>query len=259
MSGGFIWYELVTPDFAASKAFYEAVIPGWTFASGPPEANGYGFLTLADGNMAGGVLTLTEEMKAGGARPGWYGYVHVDDCDAAVAAATKAGAQVFMPARDIPMAGRVACMGDPDGTTFYVMTPTPPPGGGQSTVFSAMPSPGRFGWNELVAADQDRAIDFYTTLLGWTLPAPMDMGAMGQYQFIAHDGVTIGAIMRKPPQAPRAMWNHYIWAESIDAAVTAIGKAGGQVINGPHPVPGGLFVVQGIDPQGASFALTGKK
>lgn len=259
MSGGFIWYELVTPDAAGSKAFYEAVVPGWMFASGPPEANGYGFIALPDGQMAGGVLTMSEEMKAKGGHPGWLGYVHVDDCDAAVAAATKAGAQVYMPANDIPMAGRVACLGDPDGAAFYVMTPTPPPGGGQSTVFSAMPSPGRFGWNELLAGDLDRSIGFYTGLLGWTLPPPMDMGEMGPYQFIAHDGVTIGAIMRQPPQVPRAAWSHYIWVQSVDAAIVAIGPAGGRIVNGPHEVPGGLFVVHGIDPQGAMFALVGNK
>ena len=31
--------------------------------------------------------------------------------------------------------------------------------------------------------------------------------------------------------------------------------AGGKIVNGPMPVPTGRWIVQGIDPQGAMFAL----
>jgi predicted enzyme related to lactoylglutathione lyase len=46
---------------------------------------------------------------------------------------------------------------------------------------------------------------------------------------------------------------------SIAAAKSAIEAGGGQVINGPMEVPGGGWIVQGIDPQGAMFSLTGAK
>jgi predicted enzyme related to lactoylglutathione lyase len=34
---------------------------------------------------------------------------------------------------------------------------------------------------------------------------------------------------------------------------------GGQVLNGPMEVPGGDWIVQALDPQGAMFAVVGKK
>jgi hypothetical protein len=34
---------------------------------------------------------------------------------------------------------------------------------------------------------------------------------------------------------------------------------GGQVINGPMQVPGGSWIVQGLDPQGAMFSLVSAK
>ena len=77
------------------------------------------------------------------------------------------------------------------------------------------------------------------------------------YQFIAHDGVQIGAIMQVMPQTPAPIWNHYFWVASIAAAKTAIEANGGQVINGPVQVPDGNWIVQGIDPQGAFFSLVG--
>ena len=257
-SGGFIWYELMTPDPEGAKAFYEPVI-GWSMTTGHGDTDDYGFITAPDGAMVGGLLRLSREMTEGGAKPGWIGYVHVADVDAAVREIETRGGRCLMPARDVEMAGRIAMVADPGGAAFYVMTPTPPPGGGESTAFRSEPMVGHFGWNELMAADPGRETGFYTGLFGWSLPEPMDMGAMGKYQFIAHDGVTIGAIMGAVPQAPQPHWNHYVWVPSAGSAITAIEAGGGRVVNGPHEVPGGNWVVQGVDPQGAMFALVGGK
>ena len=259
LQGNWIWYELITSDPAGAKLFYEAVV-GWSMTTGHgANDTEYGFITAQDGAMTGGVLQLKPEMTQNGARPCWLGYVGVEDVDDSVKAIAAAGGKILMSAMDVEMAGRVALVSDPGGAAFYVMTPTPPPGGGQSTAFSAMPNAGHCGWNELVADDAAREIGFYTGLFGWKLPEPMDMGPMGQYQFVAHDGVTVGAIMGKPPQVPVSAWAPYFWVSSIDAAQAAVAANGGTVFNGPHQVPGDLWVIQGTDPQGAVFSLTGHK
>jgi hypothetical protein len=255
LQGSWLWYELMTPDPSASKAFYEAVVPGWTLTPGTPETGDYGFIANADGGMTGGVLTLSKAMCDEGARPCWLGYVGVDNVDASLTAIVAAGGKVTMPARDVPMAGRIAMVADCCGSPFYVMTPAPPPGGGESTAFSTS-LPGRCGWNELLAGNQANALKFYTGLFGWTLPEPMDMGPMGTYQFIDHDGAGIGAVMQAPEGAPRG-WYHYFRVSSIAAANAAIPAHGGKVMNGPMEVPGGNWIVQGIDPQGSMFSLVG--
>ena len=256
--GKWIWYELMTPDLQGAKRFYEAVV-GWTMSAGTPESNGYGFITAQDAAMVGGVLELNQEMVRHGARPCWLGYVCVDNTDDSLKAIEAAGGKVLMPATDIAMAGRVAMVADCCGAPFYVMTPTPPPGGGESSAFSALPNPGHCGWNELYAGNQDAAVKFYTGLFGWTLPDAMDMGPMGKYQFIAKDGVQIGAIMTRPEAVPAPIWCHYFWVDGIEAARARIEASGGQVVNGPHEVPGPLWIVQGVDPQGALFSLVGPK
>jgi predicted enzyme related to lactoylglutathione lyase len=45
----------------------------------------------------------------------------------------------------------------------------------------------------------------------------------------------------------------------IDAAVGRIERAGGKVMLGPQQVPGGIWIVQATDPQGAMFALLGTR
>jgi predicted enzyme related to lactoylglutathione lyase len=256
LQGSWIWYELMSPDPEGAKAFYEPIV-GWAMTTGHGDTDDYGFLTAPDGAMVGGLLRLTTDMRDHGARPCWIGYLGVDDVDASVRAIEAKGGKGLMPATDIEMAGRVAMVADPGGAPFYVMTPTPPPGGGESTAVSAAKAAGHCGWNELMAGDAARETGFYTALFGWSLPEPMDMGAMGKYQFVAHDGVTVGAIMGKTPQTPAAMWNHYFWVPSIETAKAAIAAGGGQVTNGPMEVPGGDWIVQGIDPQGAAFCLVG--
>jgi uncharacterized protein len=107
VQGSWIWYELMSPDPAGSKAFYEAVV-GWSMTTGHGESADYGFITAPDGAMVGGLLGLTNDMTNGGARPCWLGYVGVDDVDASASAITAAGGSVMMPARDVEMAGRIA-------------------------------------------------------------------------------------------------------------------------------------------------------
>jgi len=255
--GSFIWYELITPDPDGAKAFYDAVV-GWTIGEASPEFNGYRMIGRSDGGSAGGVLPLTDEMRQHGARPTWLGYIGVDDVDEAVAAIEKAGGKALMPAFDIPDIGRIALVADPQGVPFYVMKPTPPAGNEDkvSDVFSP-DQPGRVSWNELATRDPKAALDFYVSKFGWTKGDVMPMGDMGDYQFITHHGVPLGAMMTAAPEN-QSRWRYYIRVGNVDRAKQAVEAGGGTVIHGPQEVPGGDRILIGTDPQGAEFALVGK-
>lgn len=255
--GSFIWYELITPDPDGAKAFYDAVV-GWTIGEASPEFNGYRMIGRSDGGSAGGVLPLTDEMRQHGARPTWLGYIGVDDVDEAVAAIEKAGGKALMPAFDIPDIGRIALVADPQGVPFYVMKPTPPAGNEDkvSDVFSP-DQPGRVSWNELATRDPKAALDFYVSEFGWTKGDVMPMGDMGDYQFITHHGVPLGAMMTAAPEN-QSRWRYYIRVGNVDRAKQAVEAGGGTVIHGPQEVPGGDRILIGTDPQGAEFALVGK-
>jgi predicted enzyme related to lactoylglutathione lyase len=255
--GSFIWYELMTTDPAGAKRFYDSVV-GWNIdtdaAAGPVE---YRMIGRSDGGNAGGVLTITSDMARRGARPVWLGYIHVDDVDATVASIEQAGGKVQMSATDLPV-GRIAMVADPQGVPFYIMKPVPPAGqeDKESDVFS-VDQPQHVRWNELSTTDPDAAVQFYTSHFGWTQEGEMPMGDLGAYRFIQHDGVGIGAIMRKMPEMPVSMWSYYIGVDDIGRAVEAIKAGGGQILNGPMEIPGGEYALNGMDPQGAAFGLVG--
>lgn len=272
--GAWIWYELMTTDADGAKAFYEAVVPGWTLQtshgggdSGAEAGDtAYGFITNSDGGMTGGILPLTKEMCDGGARSCWLGYICVDDVDAMLTAIEAAGGKTVMPPRDVEMAGRIAMASDPGGAHFYIMKPKPKPmpmpgmENTESTAFSSTLA-GRCAWNELAVTGQQKAIEFYTSLFGWNTDGmpPMDMGEMGQYIFINKGELGLGAIMERPKEMPVSAWSHYFRVPSIEAAKAAVETNGGTVMMGPHEVPGDEWIITGTDPQGAYYALVGGK
>jgi predicted enzyme related to lactoylglutathione lyase len=258
--GSFIWYELMTTDAAAAGKFYSAVVKGWTFGERVPTDVDYRMIQLSDGGNAGGVLTLDEQMKSGGARPVWLGYLHVKDVDATVAAVNDDGGHTMREPWDQSGVGRLAFVTDPQGAPFYLMDPLPPEQdpNAVSDVFS-VDQPEHVRWNELSTSDPAGAVNFYTRHFGWKQEGEMDMGELGKYQFIQKDGVGIGAIMPRMPEMPVSLWSFYIGVDDIDRAAAAITGNGGKILNGPMEIPGGEFALNGMDPQGASFGLVGPR
>lgn len=256
-AGDFIWYELMTTDAEGAKAFYDAVV-GWNISEGAAEYAGYRMIATGDGGFAGGVLPITAEMQTHGARPGWLGYLNVSDVDEKAASIETAGGKKYMGPHDIPNVGRIAMMADPQGAPFYVMKPIPPEGreNEPSTVFSPTDR-GRCAWNELSTSDPVAARRFYGEQFGWTSDNFMDMGEHGEYRFIEHHGLTLGAIAGTMGEQP-SHWRFYFRVPSVGKAKGVVEAKGGKVVMGPMEVPGGDHIVIGIDPQGAEFALVGK-
>lgn len=248
-TGKFVWYELMTTDTAAAAAFYGSVV-GWEAKDAGMPGGGYTIFN-AGATGVGGLMTIPDEVCAMGVPPSWSGYIWVDDVDAYVGKVTAAGGSLLRPAEDIPGVGRFAVVADPYGGAFMLFKdngmpagPDPVPG-----------TPGRIGWHELHAGDGAGAFAFYSGLFGWTKGDAMDMGAQGVYQLFAIGGVPVGGMMTKMPEVPVPFWLYYINVEAIDAAVARVTAGGGQVVMGPMQVPGGSWIVNCTDPQGAYFAL----
>ncbi|MDQ0462678.1 putative enzyme related to lactoylglutathione lyase [Caulobacter ginsengisoli] len=245
MADTFHWYELLTPDPAAAAKFYSAVV-GWEVeAMGP-----YTLLKTAKGGVAG-IATQPPEVAATGLGPGWVGYIGVQDVNAAALMAHEAGGKILIEPTDVMGILTSSWVTDPQGTVYVVFkgnSPNAPPTGGPE-------EPGYFGWRELMAVDGASALDFYCAQYGWTQAETHDMGPMGVYRIFNVDGVQTGGVMTKPAEMPHSVWNFYIQVDAIGAAVERVKAGGGQVIMDPMQVPGGLWVVQCTDPQGAVCSL----
>jgi len=247
----FIWYELMTSDQGGAEAFYRGVV-GWKMADAGQPGMRYTILSAGDRGM-GGLLAIPAEAAAAGARPGWLGYVGVPDTDAAAKRIVEAGGAIHRAPDNIPNVGRFAVVADPGGALFMLLTPLPR---GDAPPPAEPTTPGLVSWHELYSSiGQEAAFKFYSAQFGWETSDLMDMGSMGKYRVFSADGVPMGGMMDKPADAPASAWGFYVNVEGIDAAVERIKAHGGQVMMGPHEVPGGSWIVQGVDPQGALFAL----
>jgi predicted enzyme related to lactoylglutathione lyase len=256
MSGNqcrFVWYEVMTSDTAAAESFYGRVI-GWEAKDSGLGDRSYTLLSMGP-TMVGGLMAIPEEARAMGARPGWMGYVGVDDVDACARRVTAAGGAVHRAAEDIPGIGRFAVVADPYGAMFVLFRGS----SDQAPAPVAPGTPGHIGWHELHAGDGAGAFAFYSGLFGWTKAEAMDMGAMGVYQLFAIGDVPVGGMMTKTPQTPKPHWLFYFNVEAVDAAATRVSDGGGRILNGPMQVPGGSWIVQCTDPQGAMFAMVGAR
>ena len=257
LQGSHIWYELMTPDPEGAKAFYDAVVPGWSIGERAPVEHDYRMIGRSDGGFAGGVLRLTAEMGDQGMRPAWLGYIGVDDVDLTVGQVEAKRGKALVRPFDIEV-GRIAMVADPQGNPFYVMKPVPPAGkpDTESDVFSP-DAEQRVSWNELSTPAPVAARQFYGELFGWTSDDFMDMGEYGEYRFLDHAGTRIGAVCGVMPGGTGG-WRYYVLVPSISKAVDAVKAGGGTIAIGPHEVPGGDHIIIGHDPQGAEFALVGK-
>jgi uncharacterized protein len=246
--GKFVWYELMTTDTEAAKAFYRDVT-GWApRAAGVPGVDYT--LFSANGADVGGMMRLPDEACEAGAQPGWNGYIAVEDVDAFAERIAQAGGEVHVAPQDIPDVGRFAMVSDPQGAVFALFSA----GDGGEPPDNSGDAPGKAGWRELHATDWEAAFDFYSRLFGWTKGDAVDMGDMGVYQLFAAGDETIGGMMTVP-EMPRSCWNFYFNVEGIDAAKSRVEAGGGQVCYGPQEVPGGAWFIHCTDPQGAPFAL----
>jgi predicted enzyme related to lactoylglutathione lyase len=203
--------------------------------------------------MVGGLMPIPPE--AAGVRPAWMGYIAVDDVKAYADKVKAAGGAIHRPPTDIPNVGTFAVAGDPSGAGFLLFKPNE---GGEAP--KADPTkPGYVGWHELHGADPEKSFAFYSGLFGWTKGEAINMGPVGTYQIFSTKGQQSGGMMKKMDQEPAAHWLYYITVDAIDAALERVKSAGGQVVHGPVQVPGGSWIINGVDPQGALFALVAPK
>ena len=74
--GSFVWYELMSSDVAAAKAFYANVV-GWKTEDMPMPGMTYTLLRAGD-TQVGGMMTLPKDACDAGMGPCWVSYIGVD-------------------------------------------------------------------------------------------------------------------------------------------------------------------------------------
>ena len=247
-----LWYELMTTDMQAAEAFYKTVV-GWTSAPFEGSPQPYTMFSRGGNVPVAGLMTRPDEVKA---PPFWAMYVGVPALEAAAAHISRLGGRECSPVIDVPTVGRMQMMTDPQGAAFYIYEPS-----GTELPPEAAAEIGEASWHELMTTDAVAAMKFYNDVFGWQPSEALDMGPMGKYHMFNRPHGMIGGMMNKPPEMAHVPphWQIYLRVPDITAAAERVKANGGQILNGPMEVPGGDWVLNAVDPQGAAFALHARK
>jgi len=119
--GKFHWNELMTRDVAQAKKFYSETM-GWSFEAMPMPAGGAYWVASIKGEPTAGIFDISGSDYQG-VPECWMPYIAVDDVDARVKKAVKAGAKLMKPLFDVPGVGRIAVLTEPGGAGVGWMTP----------------------------------------------------------------------------------------------------------------------------------------
>jgi predicted enzyme related to lactoylglutathione lyase len=250
--GRHVWTELMTTDMKAAETFYDKVV-GWTSEPFSGSPNPYTQFKRRGGVGVAGLMERPDGMNM---PPFWAMYLAVPKLEEAVAQIKGLGGSELSEVITVPTIGRLQMLKDPQGAAFYIIQPEP-----RESAPEGDPEVGEPSWIELMTTDAPAAMNFYQQAFGWQPSEAMDMGPMGKYQMFNRGSRMIGGLMNKPPELAQAppFWTIYFRVPDINAAVERIKANGGTITNGPMEVPGGDWIVNGQDPQGASFALHAKK
>jgi predicted enzyme related to lactoylglutathione lyase len=242
----------MTTDMTAAEGFYKTVV-GWGSAPFTGSPQPYTMFSRSGETPVAGVMTRPDGVNA---PPHWAMYVGVPKLEEAAAHIKRLGGHELSPVIDIPTVGRMQVVADPQGAAFYIYEPA-----SAEQRPEGPPEVGDASWHELMTTDAPAALTFYSEVFGWQPSEAMDMGALGKYHMFNRPHGMIGGMMNKPPELAHVPphWQIYFRVPDITSAVERIKANGGQILNGPMEVPGGDWIVNAMDPQGAAFSLHAKK
>ncbi len=237
------WVDHAAKDLEASNSFYGALF-GWEAEDQGEDMGHYNLMRKGGKTVAGNMKVMAE-----GQPSAWVTYVSVDDADATVDIAKKAGATVFVEPMDVADIGRMAVFADPEGAAIGVWQPKTFNGAELAN------EAGAFAWNELNTRDLAAARAFYPEVFGWS-PNDLDMGDMSYTEWKLGDR-SIAGMMMMPAMAPAeipAHWLVYFGVDDTDASVAKATEFGATTLVPPTDIAPGRFAVL-ADPDGAAFAV----
>ena len=241
--GKFCWNALLTSDKAGATKFYSAVF-GWQAEDFPGAGVKYTVWKNKGKGVGGLMKRPSEDMP-----PHWLGYVTVADVDATAKKAGEAGGKVTMPPSDVPTVGRIAVLQDPQGAALGVIQPLDK---------HATCSDNQIVWCDIPVKDLDRAIRFYSAVLG----APVKKEQ--------HEGMTFAVLPHAEEHgvsgclSPGGEGNepsrhgpllYFNCQGRLDQAVAAVEPNGGKVFQPKHQIGPYGFRAVVLDSEGNRIAL----
>ena len=239
--GDFSWVDLCTEAPDKAKVFYSALF-GLAFHDEREGDQVVYTLGLKGEKPVLGLMEKPQQMCEMGIPNVWETYITVNDVEAALAKVTPAGGTPMGPVMEPSGAGRMAVVADPAGAVAVLWEAVGHDGAALKSEH------GTLCWNQLLSSDADKALSFYSEVLGWTT-VPLDMeDSTG----IMRGGDMIASAGPLPAPGIPSHWAVYFAVDDCDGTAAQCLELGGQVAVPPMNTPPGRMA-QLIDDTGAMF------
>ncbi len=240
--GRFVWFDLLTDDVAAVKQFY-ADIFAWDFDG---SESGYTKI-LHKGAYIGGII-YSERLDEKVSEAQWLSYLSVPDVDRAVEIVRQQGGKILREPMDLDDRGRASVVTDPQGAVFVLLKT------GDGDPEDVKPRFGEWLWNELITSNSEKAVSFYTSVVGYTQDA-REAREGRMYYILKYDDQPRAGIIKSPWENVAPNWLPYIRVDDPQMVVDRVNKIGGKVILAPDPEIRNGTVAVIADPTGAALAV----
>jgi predicted enzyme related to lactoylglutathione lyase len=236
LPGKFVWFDLLSEDVAAAKAFYGALF-GWSFTA---SGDDYSLITLA-GRPIGG-LAAHESRADEVSESLWLPSLSVADVDHTVERLRSFGGSVLEGPLTVEGRGRMAVVSDHEGAPLVLLRSA------SGDPEDAPPPVGGWMWVDLVTQDQSLAMDFYIEVIGWDVTTVTDRTG-NPFNLLQMDGRTRGGIVQVDWQGVEQNWLPYVRVTDPAATVRRAVELGGT----PLLITDDLAIL--VDPTGAVVGI----
>lgn len=245
--GRFVWYDLMTKDVSAAKRFYGGLL-GWQFENTKRGDRPYVLARLGADPVAG----IVDVSALSDAAPQWISFMAVPDVDKTVALVRFGGGKVLAEPREVASIARAAVVSDPQGAPLGVAQLHREIRG---VVDPSRPVPSRFFWQEYLAGDAAKALEFYKGLAGYE--SSITDARLGIEYHVLRTTMRPRAGLFQLPESSDVLptWLPYVFVEDPAGLAARVPGLGGRVLLPADPARrnGSLVVI--ADPGGAPLAL----
>ncbi|MCB1804231.1 MAG: VOC family protein [Candidatus Competibacteraceae bacterium] len=243
--GKFVWADLFSADVVAARDFYQQLF-GWQWQSVDGDVYSIAF---SEGRPVAGLVSRSQQ-SGETTRARWIYYASVPDVAATAAAVVTAGGRTLIDPQSMPDRGDYAIFADPQGALFGVIHSS----SGDPPDYREPPN--RWIWIQLLTTDVERAVDFYSNLLGYQVYAYKNDIDRISDRILASGGYARAAMTLLRYEADfTPAWTAFIRVDDIGQSIARALALGGEVVLPPttERLDGKVAIIS--DPLGAALGL----
>jgi predicted enzyme related to lactoylglutathione lyase len=245
LTGKIVWHDLLTDDVNSVKTFYGGLFD-WKFDNGGDPEAVYTTI-LFNGNPIGGIIQLERKDGETNYASQWMEYISVDNVDSVFKKVMKQNCKVYREPFDILNRGRIAIFADNRGALIAIVNSSTGDPEDIKVEYN------NWFWNELWTDDMNNSVDFYKSLLNYSLEE-YKTRSDNDYIILRTKERRRFGVLKIPFDDVKPNWLPFIAVKDVKNVENKVKEFGGENLIPSEGIIGNEASII-ADPSGAVFAI----